>query len=138
MDTSMEGLSLSTQNNYTYQNHTRMDLSTAQPVQPKLWQPNHWKGGGVQAFRFENKSQLTCFKCLNKGHSVRECQIADNKLEAVRQLNLARLTSAEGPPGGAVCSVQEGEYSGPAAYLTKIEQMQHAFETLNHEDSDFQ
>ena len=81
---------------------------------------------------------MTCYKCLNKGLSVRECQIADIKLEAVRQRNLARLTSAWGPLGVAVCSVQDVEYSGPAAYLSKMAEVQQAFENLNQVDSGFQ
>ena len=84
------------------------------------------------------RSRLTCFKCLNKGHSVRECQILDNKLEAIRQRNLAKLTNTGGPPGEAVHSVQEEEYSGPAAYPSKMVEVQQAFEKLNQEGSDFQ
>ena len=57
---------------------------------------------------------------LNKGHSVRECQIAEHKLEAVRQRNLAKLMSTEGPPGAAVCSAKKEEYIRPAAYLAKL------------------
>ena len=64
--------------------------------------------------------------------------VPDNKLEAARQRNLAKLTSAEGLPGAAVCSVQEGEYSGPAAYLAKMAEIQQTFENLNNEDSGFQ
>ena len=31
--------------------------------------------------RKNDRSRLTCFKCLNKGHTVQECHIPDNKLE---------------------------------------------------------
>ena len=69
---------------------------------------------------------------LSKG-----CQIAEHKLEAVRQRNLAKLMAIEGRPGAAVRSAQK-EYMGPAAYLAKMDQMHQAFENLNTEVSHFQ
>ena len=80
---------------------------------------------------------MTCFRCLNKVHMVKECQMPEHKLEGVRQRNLAKMLAAEAQPGAAVQSAQE-EDVGPAAYLAKLEQMQQAFENLNAEASDFQ
>ncbi len=45
---------------------------------------------------------------------MRECQIAEHKLEGVRQRNLARMLAAEGPPGADVRSAHEEEVR-PAA-----------------------
>ena len=85
------------------------------------------RGRGGYPPRAANSPQRTCFKCLNKGHSVRECQIPDNKLEAIRQRNVAKLTNIGRPPGAAVYSVQEEEYGGPAAYLSMMAEVQQAF-----------
>ena len=58
--------------------------------------------------------------------------------EAVRQRNLENILTARGMPGAAVNSAQE-EYRRPAVdYMTRMSDMQTAFENLSHEGSDFQ
>ena len=74
---------------------------------------------------------------MNKGHTVRECQIAEHKLEAVRQQNLAKMMATEGPQGAAVRSTHEEEMEA-ASYLAKLDQMHQSFENLNTEVLDFQ
>ncbi|MCP3668364.1 MAG: hypothetical protein GY696_38745 [Gammaproteobacteria bacterium] len=93
--------------------------------------------GSYNKSRGLDRSKMTCFKCLNRGHGVQKCTVPDNKTEVVRQRNLDILT-ARGMPGAAVNSVQE-EHHGPAVdYMTKKSDMQTAFENLSHEGSDFQ
>ncbi|MCP3662335.1 MAG: hypothetical protein GY696_07535 [Gammaproteobacteria bacterium] len=40
--------------------------------------------GGYQQSRGLDRSRLTCYKCLNKGHAVHECTIPDAKVEVIR------------------------------------------------------
>ncbi|MCP3665514.1 MAG: hypothetical protein GY696_23960 [Gammaproteobacteria bacterium] len=69
---------------------------------------------------------------------MHECTVSDNKAEAVRQRNLENILTARGMPGAAVNSALE-EYRGPAVdYMTRMSDMQTAFENLSHEGSDFQ
>ena len=60
---------------------------------------------------------------------MRECQMAEHKVEATRQRNLAKLQAEGAHAGTAVQSAQE-EGAGSATYLAQYDQMQQAFETL--------
>ena len=61
---------------------------------------------------------------------MQECTDPDNKAEAVRQRNLENILTARGMPGAAVNSAQE-EYRRPAVdYMTRMSDMQTAFEKI--------
>ena len=80
---------------------------------------------------------MTCYKCLSRGHTVPECTVPDQQVEAMRQKNLEGILAARGAP--AVSAVSE-EHHGPAAgnFMAGMTDMQAAFESLNHDSSDFQ
>ncbi|MCP3663291.1 MAG: hypothetical protein GY696_12490 [Gammaproteobacteria bacterium] len=70
-------------------------------------------GGAYQQPRFggENRRQVTCFRCLNNRHGMKECQMAEHKLEAPRKRILARLQTEGAPAGPAIQSVQRSKAS---------------------------
>ncbi len=80
---------------------------------------------------------MTCYKCLSKGHAVHECTVSDQQAEAMRQKSLEGILAARGAL--AVSAVSEEHY-GPAAgnFMAGVTDMQAAFESLNHDSSDFQ
>ena len=80
---------------------------------------------------------MTCYKCLSKSHSVHECTVPDQQVDAMRQKNLEGILAARGAL--TVSAVLEEHY-GPAAgnFMAGMTDMQEAFESLNHDSSDFQ
>ncbi|MCP3663090.1 MAG: hypothetical protein GY696_11435 [Gammaproteobacteria bacterium] len=80
---------------------------------------------------------MTCYKCLSKGHTVHECTVPDQQVDAMRQKNLKGILAARAAP--AVRTVLE-EKRGPASgnFMAGMTGMQVAFESLNHDSSDFQ
>ncbi|MCP3668469.1 MAG: hypothetical protein GY696_39295 [Gammaproteobacteria bacterium] len=43
--------------------------------------------GGYNQSRGLDRSRMTCFKCLSKGHSVHECTVSDKQRSASSQRN---------------------------------------------------
>ena len=84
----------------------------ARPAGPGRGRGGYQSRGGYNQSRGMDRGRMTCFKCLNKFHSVHECTVSDNKIETVHQKNLEIILTARGMP--AVNSTQE-DYRGPAA-----------------------
>ncbi|MCP3663294.1 MAG: hypothetical protein GY696_12505 [Gammaproteobacteria bacterium] len=97
------------------------------------------RGGARPAGRGRgmDRSRMTCYKCLSRGHTVHECTVSDQQVEAMRQKNLEGILATRGAL--AVSTVSEEHY-GPSAgnFMAGITDMQAAFESLNHAGSDFQ
>ncbi len=69
---------------------------------------------------------MTCYKCLSKGHTVHECTVPDQQVDAMRQKNLQGILAARGAQ--AVSTVLEEHYE-PAAgnFMAGMPDMQAAF-----------